>query len=118
VDADDEGFPAIDVVVLGVGIDGHTASLFPGESTVEQREPLVASVAASGVREARLTVTAPIIEHARNVFVLVVGEEKRPALARVFSAQGSARATPARIIRRCRGSVTWILDEEAARFNG
>ncbi|MGA2449842.1 MAG: 6-phosphogluconolactonase [Polyangiaceae bacterium] len=118
VAADDDGVPALDVAVLGLGADGHTASLFPGESTVELRNALVASVVARGVREARLTVTAPVLEHARNVFVLVVGKEKRAAVARVFSADGSDSSTPGRVLRRCRGSVTWILDKEAAGGDG
>jgi 6-phosphogluconolactonase len=114
IERDSAGVPALDVVVLGIGTDGHTASLFPGEATVELTVPLVASVPARGAREARLTVTAPILEHARNVFVLVAGAEKRTAVARVLAAEGDVRETPGRIIGKCLGSVTWIMDCAAA----
>lgn len=114
VKRDEADIPALDAVVLGIGADGHTASLFPGESTVELEDSLVASVAACGSREARLTLTAPMLEHARHLFVLVVGAEKHAAVARVLAEDGDPRETPGRVIRRCRGAVTWIMDREAA----
>jgi len=113
VDLDDEGVPAFDVVTLGVGEDGHTASLFPDEGTVDIQDRWVASVPAKGAREARLTLTPPVIEHARNVLILVVGAGKRPAIERVWAAQGDVHATPARVVRGCRGAVTWIIDRAA-----
>lgn len=110
---DGDGIPAFDVVVLGVGEDGHTASLFPGESTVDVHDRLVAPVGAKGAREARLTLTPPAIEHARNVFILATGAGKRPALERVWAAQGNVHETPARVVRGCRGAVTWLIDKAA-----
>jgi 6-phosphogluconolactonase len=111
---DDSGVPAIDAVVLGIGTDGHTASLFPGEPTVNLADSLVATVTAHGMREARLTFTSRLIEHALHVFVLVVGGEKREAVKRALASEGTVLETPARVIRECRGSVTWIVDREAA----
>ena len=108
-----DGIPAFDVLVLGVGEDGHTASLFPGEPTVDIVDRLAAAVPAKGEREARLTVTVPVIEHARNVLILAVGAAKRPALERVWALQGNVHETPARITRGCRGAVTWIIDKAA-----
>jgi 6-phosphogluconolactonase len=116
VDAD--GVPAFDVIVLGVGDDGHTASLFPGEPTVNEHERLVIAVPAKGSREARMTLSARAIEHARNVLVLAVGAAKRPALERVWSAQGDVLETPARVIRGCRGAVVWIIDRAAGGVAG
>ena len=113
VELDGDGIPSFDVVVLGVGDDGHTASLFPGESTIDIHDRLVASVAAAPNREARLTLTSPAIEHARNVFVLAVGAAKQPALERVWASKGNLHETPARILRGCRGSVTWVIDKAA-----
>jgi len=113
VELDGDGIPAFDVVILGVGEDGHTASLFPGESTVDVQDRLVAAVGASGAREARLTLTPPAIEHARQLFILAVGAGKRPALERVWAAQGNIHETPARIIRGCRGVITWLIDKAA-----
>jgi 6-phosphogluconolactonase len=113
LEQDGDGIPSFDVVVLGVGDDGHTASLFPGETTVDVHDRLVVAVPAKGTREARLTITATMLEHARNVFILAVGAAKRPALERVWSAQGDLHATPARVVRGCRGAVTWIIDRAA-----
>jgi 6-phosphogluconolactonase len=113
VELDGDGIPAFDAVVLGVGEDGHTASLFPGESTVDVHDRLVAAVPAGPGREARLTLTAPAVEHARQLFILAVGASKRPALERVWSAQGNVHETPARVVRGCRGAVTWLIDKAA-----
>jgi 6-phosphogluconolactonase len=113
VELDGDGEPSFDVMVLGIGDDGHTASLFPGETTVDVTDRLVAAVPSSGAREARLTLTPPAIQHASNVFVLAIGSGKRAALDRVWATEGSIRETPARIIRDCRGSVTWVVDQAA-----
>jgi 6-phosphogluconolactonase len=113
VELDADSVPAFDVLVLGVGDDGHTASLFPGESTVDVHDRLVAAVAARGAREARLTLTVPIIEHARNVFLLAVGAPKQPALERVWAVRGDVHDTPARVVRGCRGAVMWLIDKAA-----
>jgi 6-phosphogluconolactonase len=114
VSPDAAGVPAFDVLVMGVGDDGHTASLFPGEPTVDVVDRLVVAVPAGMGREARLSLTATAIEHARHVFVLAVGAGKRAALERVWSLEGDLRATPARVIRRCLGAVVWIVDPPAA----
>ncbi|HEY1697375.1 MAG TPA: 6-phosphogluconolactonase [Polyangiaceae bacterium] len=113
VELDGDGIPAFDAVVLGIGEDGHTASLFPGETTVDIHDRLVAAVKAAPGREARMTITAPALEHARQLFILAVGAGKRPALDRVWSAQGDVHETPARVVRGCRGAVTWLIDKAA-----
>ncbi len=104
-----------DVAVMGIGDDGHTASLFPGESGLEVADRLVISVPAAPAqkREARLTVTVPVIEACGSVFVLVVGKEKHAPLERAWSASGSTSETPARVMRGVRGSLTWIIDRAA-----
>jgi 6-phosphogluconolactonase len=106
------GVPSFDVMVLGVGDDGHTASLFPGMATVEINDKYVVAVGKTD-REPRLTVTAPVIEQARAVFVLAVGAKKTNALERVWAVSGSLRDTPARVIRNARGSIHWVIDKAA-----
>ncbi len=110
---DEKGVPAFDVMVLGVGDDGHTASLFPGEPTVDLEDRWVAAVAAHAGLEARLTLTVPVIQHARHVLVLALGASKREALRRVSEERGDVHATPARILRGCLGKVSWIVDGDA-----
>jgi 6-phosphogluconolactonase len=108
-----DGQPNIDVVILGIGDDGHTASLFPGEPTVAITDKLVAAVPAKDAREARLTLTLPILEVARATFILAVGASKHEPLERVWQVQGDVSVTPARIVKSFRGAVTWIIDRAA-----
>jgi 6-phosphogluconolactonase len=105
--------PVLDVVVLGVGDDGHTASLFPGETTVDIRDRVTVAVPAAARREARMTLTTPVLESARRVYVLAVGASKRDALRRAWSREGDLSATPSRLLRGCRGSLTWLIDAAA-----
>ncbi len=105
--------PVIDALVLGIGDDGHTASLFPGDPAVDVTDRNVVAVAASGAREARLSLTAPILEAADHTFILAVGAKKTPALEQVWAVSGSTRTTPARIVRNMRGTVLWLIDKAA-----
>jgi 6-phosphogluconolactonase len=114
VSADADGVPSFDVAVMGIGDDGHTASLFPDEPTVTIADRLVAEVPACGGHEARLTITRVMIQHARKLFFLVVGPTKRPALERIWADKGDDLRTPARLARSCLGDVEWILDRAAA----
>jgi 6-phosphogluconolactonase len=107
------GVPSFDVVVLGIGDDGHTASLFPGEPAVKTVDRLVVPVPAKGDREARLTVTPPILEAARALVILAVGPSKFEPLERAWEVSGNVAEVPARVIRAGRGATTWIIDRAA-----
>ncbi len=107
------GIPALDLVVLGVGDDGHTASLFPGEDTMLVTDRLVAAVPARDAREARLTLTAPVLENARASVIIVLGKAKHDALERIWAASGDVKETPGRVIRGFRGAITWVIDRAA-----
>ena len=101
----------LDVVLLGIGADGHTASLFPHASTLEERER--AAVAAEPGLEPfvpRVTLTLPILNAARLAVFLVTGAEKQAAAARAFASEPSP-ATPASLVRAARTIV--LLDEAA-----
>ena len=98
-----------DLVLLGVGADGHTASLFPNDEALEEEQRL--AVAVEGPDVARVTLTPPPLRAARHVVFLVVGEEKAEAVRRAFGAPPGP-GTPASLIRAER--TTAILDREAA----
>lgn len=106
---------AFDVLTLGIGDDGHTASLFPGLPTVAVEDRLVASVPAQPHKglEARLTLTAPVIREARLAVVLCRGAAKRPVIELARS-PGPLAEVPSRLISAVRGRVVWLLDEAAA----
>jgi len=101
---------AIDVLLLGVGHDGHTASLFPGYSALSEEEAKVMVVEGPDEPHIRLTVTPPVIRSARRIVVLVRGEEKAEAVARALGGPRDPAACPAVLAR----GGTWVLDPEAA----
>ena len=104
--------PALDILLLGVGPDGHTASLFPASPALSERGRRVVPVAAPRVnpRIARLTITPPVIEAAREVAVLVRGADKARIVARVLDGPVAASALPAQLAL----GRTWMLDQASA----
>jgi 6-phosphogluconolactonase len=107
------GLPSLDLLVMGIGDDGHTASLFPGDRTMYVTDKLVAAVPATAEREARLTLTTPMLENARSSVVIVLGKAKHPALERIWATSGDLDETPGRVIRGFRGSICWVIDRAA-----
>ena len=98
--------PTLDVVLLGMGEDGHTASLFPGLSAVEERERKVLAVVGPKPPPWRLTLTLPVLNGARQVLFAVAGAGKRDAARRVFAGEDLPAA-------RVKNAV-WIMDKAAA----
>jgi 6-phosphogluconolactonase len=101
--------PLFDVMLLGLGPDGHTASLFPGTAVLEERTHWVAAVVGAKA-EARITLTYPAIESSRHVAFLVEGAEKQPMVARVANGDISLPAARLHPV----GETTWFLDGAAA----
>ncbi len=106
--------PRFDLVFLGLGTDGHTASLFPGSRAVEEKRRWVAAIGAPELPERRLTLTLPVLNASRRVVFLVTGEEKRAAVAAVLAAKRGSSSLPASLVKPKRGSLIWILDKAAA----
>jgi 6-phosphogluconolactonase len=104
---------AFDAMVLGIGDDGHTASLFPGLGSVAIDDRLVAAVEAPGGLEPRLTLTAPVIREARLALVLARGASKKEPL-RAARAAGPLDEVPARVVAGGRGRIVWVVDRAAA----
>jgi 6-phosphogluconolactonase len=101
----------LDLVVLGIGTDGHTASLFPGSSSLDERERLAVPVEAPDV--ARVSLTVPALESAATVVFLAVGDDKSEAVERAL-ARPPEPATPASLIRSRAGRTVAVLDRAAA----
>ncbi len=106
---------SFDAMVMGVGDDGHTASLFPGIGAVHIDDRLVAHIQEQPEKklEARITLTAPVILEAKLIVVLVRGANKKPVVEAARAA-GSEDEVPSRIFQRAKGKVVWLLDREAA----
>jgi 6-phosphogluconolactonase len=105
-----------DLVLLGVGEDGHTASLFPGGAALEERERLVVAVDGGAGREVRrrITMTLPLFDRARSVLVLAAGAAKRDVVRAVRADAGAASARYPVARLRPAGHLTWIVDQAAA----
>lgn len=103
-------FPSFDLILLGMGDDGHTASLFPQTEALKVRDRLVTVGNKDG--QPRLTYTIPLIDRAKCVLFLVAGANKRPALQQVFAEQGDETQYPSRAIAP-EGELLWLLDREA-----
>ncbi len=103
-------FPEFDVILLGMGDDGHTASLFPNTEALNVSDRLVTVGNKDG--QPRLTFTYPLINNARCVIFLVAGENKQPALAEIFSPDGNETLYPAKAVKP-QGELLWLLDEAA-----
>lgn len=102
--------PRLDVLLLGMGPDGHTASLFPGSAALDERHRLVLPVLGSKPPAERLTITPLVIEAARKVAVIATGEDKALMVARAIEGPFAPKAVPVQLARRGR----WFLDQAAA----
>jgi 6-phosphogluconolactonase len=110
----DQSLPRLDYNLLGLGANGHTASLFPNRSTLHERQRLVVADHVDEVNSWRVTLTAPVLNNAAQITFLVVGEDKAAAVEQVIQGPRNVEATPAQLIAPANGTLTWILDPAAA----
>ena len=101
----------LDVLLLGVGIDGHTASLFPHSPAIAEDVRRVVTVKRPSPDVGRITITCPVIDAARTVFVLAGGSQKSAAVARALEGPWTPDELPVQLTR----NATWLIDSRAAR---
>ena len=106
---------SLDLVLLGLGEDGHTASLFPGQRSVHETDRWVLAVLAPDGELWRVTLTPPIINAARNVTFVVSGAGKAASLRQVLEGPFTPDLLPAQAIHPAHGRLTWMADEAATR---
>lgn len=108
----ENGYPVFDLIFLGIGSDGHTASLFPGMSLEKTKGKWVLPVKGGEPHVDRLTFTFQLINRARHVVFLVSGAKKAGMVAKLLGRK--ATKLPAEFIRPAKGKLTWLLDSDAA----
>jgi 6-phosphogluconolactonase len=105
--------PRFDLILLGIGADGHTASLFPETSAIEVHDRWVVANPVLKLDTTRITLTIPVINAARAVIFLVAGEDKAEALVEILEGEADPRAYPAKLIQPP-GGPEWMVDQSAA----
>jgi 6-phosphogluconolactonase len=107
-------FPRFDLILLGMGPDGHTASLFPETPALQEKSRLVVANGVEKLGSSRITFTLPLLNAARRVAFLVSGTDKAAALHEVLEGNAPAEKYPSRLVQPREGKVTWFVDRAAA----
>jgi 6-phosphogluconolactonase len=111
-------WPRFDLVLLGLGSDAHTASLFPGTDVLTEQKRIVAAPWVEKLKAFRITLTPSVFNAAENVMFLVSGEDKAVAVEAVLRGQLQPQQFPAQLIRPHDGTLTWLIDRAAAQRLG
>jgi len=109
-----ENIPKFDLILLGLGNDGHTASLFPDSPALHEKDRLAVAVDEPQKGDARITMTYPVFNNAKLVYFIVAGRNKADAVRQAMLPDNGYLSCPARGIRLIKGKVIWWLDEESA----
>ena len=107
-------WPRFALVLLGMGEDGHTASLFPNSAALQEMSRWVVPTKNEQSGQDRITLTVPVFNHARHVTFLVTGKKKAQRLKEVLRPEPGSGQLPAQAIKPIDGSVEWLVDAEAA----
>ncbi len=108
------GMPQFDLVLLGMGEDGHVASIFPDTEALTEPRKLVMPVFVEKLNSWRVTMTLPLINHARRVMMLVTGAAKAELVARVLAGKSGPKTLPVQRIAPVSERLDWRLDQAAA----
>ena len=106
-------FPRFDVVLLGMGNDGHTLSLFPGTKALQETRHLAVANWIGKLNAERITLTAPAVNHAARVIFMVTGADKAPALKSVLEGPYEPEQLPSQLIQPLNGKLQWLVDTAA-----
>ena len=112
--SEQDEFPSLDLILLGIGEDGHTASLFPETSALDVTDRWVVANPVLKLETTRLTLTIPVINAAKAVTFLVAGEGKAWALREILEGDADPRAYPAKLVHPESGDLSWMVDRAAA----
>jgi 6-phosphogluconolactonase len=107
-------WPRFDLVFLGMGEDGHTASLFPGSEALNEKSSWVVATRMERLKQDRITLTLPVFNHAARIIFLVTGKEKAKRLHDVMQPQPGSERVPAQEIQPLAGTLEWLVDRAAA----
>jgi 6-phosphogluconolactonase len=106
--------PRFDLILLGIGPDGHTASLFPGTAALQEKSRLVVANWVEKLKTSRISFTFPVLNAANCVAFLVSGTDKAPALKSVLEGDAPGEQFPAKLVRPANGKLIWLVDRAAA----
>ncbi len=107
--------PRFDLVLLGLGTNGHTASLFPHTSALNEKTRWAVAVWVPELNTNRLTLTVPVLNHAANIVFLVAGSDKAQVVREVLHGPYEPERLPAQLIQPDDGKLLWLLDQDAAK---
>ncbi len=105
------GVPAFDLIFLGMGEDGHTASLFPSSDSLKESERLAVPVYVEKMKSWRITLTLPVLNNAKSVVFLVTGKNKTDVLKEILDKK--SKKYPAGLVKPDHGDLIWLVDEDA-----
>ena len=111
VETTGQSLPLLDLILLGLGGDGHTASIFPGSDVLNETERLVAAPWVEKLQTYRITMTLPLLNNGASVVFLVSGSEKAKIVKEILE---GPEQYPAQAIKPANGELLWMLDEDAA----
>ena len=110
----ENGFPRFDLILLGMGPDGHTASLFPGTTALGETTRWVAATWVEKFKTHRITMTYPVLNNAAEILLVVAGPDKAPVIAEIMARADDAPKYPVESVQTVNGIKRWMLDKAAA----
>jgi 6-phosphogluconolactonase len=113
---DRKGLPCFELILLGMGTDGHTASIFPNQMQLMHTGRICEVAMHPGTGQHRITLTGPVINNAESVCFMITGEDKAAVLASIINGANGADKYPAAHIKPASGILEWYLDTEAAQL--